>query len=125
LALHLELADLLSAGLIVAQPKPADCNKGRAPEKVEGQVVRVDAVAGIVTVREKDGTVHEFQAPKETLQNLKAGDQIEAPSWRRSSEGSESAVVAQRASVLRRTVASLRLSRPGWRRVPRPGPCSG
>jgi hypothetical protein len=71
-------AALLSAGLVWAQPKPADCNKGRVPENVAGQVVRVDLAAGIVTVREKDGTTHEFQAPKETLQSLKPGDQIEA-----------------------------------------------
>ena len=69
---------LLSAGLICAQPKPADCDKARVPEKVEGQVVRVDVTAGIVTVREKDGTTHEFHASKETLESLKAGDQIEA-----------------------------------------------
>jgi 3-isopropylmalate dehydratase small subunit len=70
---------VLGAGLAGAQPKTTtDCNKGRVPEKVEGQVVRVDLSAGIVTVREKDGTIHEFQAPKETLQTLKAGDQIEA-----------------------------------------------
>ena len=68
----------LTAGLVLAQPKPADCVKGRAPEKVEGQIVRVDVEAGKVTVREKDGTTHEFQASKETLQNLKPGDQIEA-----------------------------------------------
>lgn len=68
---------VLSAGLLCAQPKPANCDKARVPEKVEGQVLRVDMTAGIVTVRAKDGTTHEFQASKETLQDLKAGDQIE------------------------------------------------
>jgi hypothetical protein len=31
-----------------------------------------------VTVREKDGTTHEFQANAETLKDMKPGDQIEA-----------------------------------------------
>jgi hypothetical protein len=68
---------LLSAGLAVAQPKTSDCNKGKVPEKVEGKVTRVDLAAGIVAVKEKDGTTHEFQASKETLQTLKPGDDIE------------------------------------------------
>ena len=45
---------------------------------MEGQVVNVDPNAGKVMVREKDGTTHEFQASKETLQTVKAGDQLEA-----------------------------------------------
>lgn len=49
-----------------------------APQKVEGQVVKVDLAQNKVTVREADGTVHEFQASRETLQDLKAGDRIEA-----------------------------------------------
>jgi aconitase B len=48
------------------------------PRKVEGQVVKVDLAQGKLTVRETDGTVHEFQATKETLADLKAGDRVEA-----------------------------------------------
>jgi hypothetical protein len=33
---------------------------------------------GRVTVRESDGTLREFQASKETLQNVKGGDRLEA-----------------------------------------------
>ena len=33
---------------------------------------------GKLTVRATDGTTHEFQASKETLQDFKAGDRIEA-----------------------------------------------
>jgi hypothetical protein len=69
---------LITAGLAFGQGKPADCAQGRAPEKVEGQVVSVDVNAGKVTVREKDGTTHVLQGSKETLQNMKPGDQIEA-----------------------------------------------
>jgi Cu/Ag efflux protein CusF len=71
------MASLLVSGVTFAQTKPADC-KGRAPEKVEGQVVKVDSAGGKVTVRENDGSTHEFQASKETLQDLKPGDRIEA-----------------------------------------------
>ena len=68
----------LAVGLAAGQPKSTDCDKTRAPEKVEGQVVRVDLNAGRVTVKEKNGTTHEFQASREMLQNMKPGDQIEA-----------------------------------------------
>ena len=64
------------AGHVGAQNKP-DCPKGAA-ERVEGQVTKVDAAQGKVTVREADGTTHEFQASKETLQDMKVGDKIAA-----------------------------------------------
>jgi hypothetical protein len=41
-------------------------------------VVRVDAKGGKVAVSAADGKTHEFQASKETLQDLKVGDKIEA-----------------------------------------------
>jgi len=69
----------LTGGLAFGQSKPADCkNRASAPERVEGQVVNVDPAAGKVTIREKNGSTHEFQANKETLQDMKPGDQIEA-----------------------------------------------
>ena len=64
------------AGYVNAQNKP-DCPKGAA-ERVEGQVVKVDTAQGKVTVRGADGTTHEFQASKETLQDMKVGDKIAA-----------------------------------------------
>ena len=63
------------AGHVQAQNKP-DCPKGVAD--IEGQVVKVDAAQGKVTVRGADGTTHEFQASKETLQDMKVGDKIAA-----------------------------------------------
>jgi aconitase B len=71
---------MLWVGPAFAQGKPACDAQGRVmtPHKVEGQVVKVDLAQNKVTVRETDGTVHEFQASKETLQDLKAGDRIEA-----------------------------------------------
>jgi hypothetical protein len=68
----------LATGLAFGQPK-ADCkDRAQTPEKVEGQVVAVDQSAGRVTIREKNGSTHEFQANKETLQDMKPGDKIEA-----------------------------------------------
>jgi aconitase B len=50
----------------------------KTPETVAGQVTKVDAAQGKVTVRQSDGTVHEFQASPETLKDLKVGGRIEA-----------------------------------------------
>ena len=66
---------LLSAGLASGQQPKADC---RAPEKVEGQVIRVDPKTDKVVIRDSSGTTHEFQSNKETTKDLKAGDRIEA-----------------------------------------------
>jgi len=67
-----------AATLAQAQGKPADCPKAGAVEKVEGQVLKVDPNQGMLTVRVADGTTHEFQASKETLQDMKVGDKISA-----------------------------------------------
>jgi hypothetical protein len=69
----------LATGLAFGQPK-AECKNNRAqtPEKVEGQVMAVDQNDGRIIVREKNGTTHEFQANRQTLQDMKPGDQIEA-----------------------------------------------
>jgi hypothetical protein len=69
---------LLSATLAFGQqPKAADCAKN-TPQKVEGEVVRVDPGTNKVTIREKTGTTHEFQASAETAKTMKPGDKIEA-----------------------------------------------
>lgn len=68
---------LLSTGLALAQQPKPDCKAG-APAKVEGQVVRVDPATNKVTVREKNGSTHEFQANQDTVKDMKPGDQIEA-----------------------------------------------
>jgi hypothetical protein len=45
---------------------------------VEGQVTQVDMYQGKLTVRAGDGTMHEFQAAKETIGGYKVGDPIKA-----------------------------------------------
>jgi Cu/Ag efflux protein CusF len=49
-----------------------------AKEKVAGEVVKVDQAEGRVTIKEADGKAYEFRAHKDTLQNLKVGDRLEA-----------------------------------------------
>jgi len=70
----------LLAGTVLAQSQSSACEqaKARTPQKLEGQVVKVDVDRGKLTVRSGDGTTHEFQADKETLQGYKVGDRIEA-----------------------------------------------
>ena len=69
---------VLWSGAAWVQTALAACDPGRIPPQIEGQVVKVDAAQGKVTVRTTDGTMHEFQASQETLQDSKAGDQIKA-----------------------------------------------
>ncbi len=83
------VAALLAGGPALAQNKKANCQpsasargdaagpKAKAPEKIDGQVVKVDHANGMITVRNKDGTMHEFKGDAETLKEYKAGDSIE------------------------------------------------
>ena len=50
---------------------------GKAPQKIEGQVTKVDPKSGMLTVKRPDGTTHEFKGSAETLRDYKKGDQIE------------------------------------------------
>ena len=68
----------LWSGIALAAVKSTNCDPVRFPPTVEGQVVKVNMEEGKVTMRTSDGTVHEFQASKETLQDLKVGDRIAA-----------------------------------------------
>lgn len=79
-ATGLALTLVLGAGSAFGQAKPACDPQGRVmtPQKVEGQVVKVDAAQNKLTVRQADGTVHEFQASAEAIQGFKVGDRIEA-----------------------------------------------
>jgi hypothetical protein len=69
---------MLSGGMAFGQDKPADCNKANRPAMVEGQVTQVDMNQGKLTLRAGDGTMHEFQAAKETIGGYKVGDPIKA-----------------------------------------------
>jgi hypothetical protein len=66
------------APAIAQQPAPATPPECKAPAKVDGQVTSVDPAAGKVTIKDKDGTTHEFKTSPETARTMKAGDRIDA-----------------------------------------------
>jgi hypothetical protein len=83
-------AALVAGGAALAQDKPkANCQpsasargdasapKMKAPERIDGQVVKVDPTKGMITVRNKDGSMHEFKGDADTLREYKQGDHIE------------------------------------------------
>jgi hypothetical protein len=78
LSAGLAVGGMLWTGIAVAEGKPTGCDKASTPERLEGQVVKIDLEQGKVTVRATGGTTHEFQASNETLQGYKLGDRIEA-----------------------------------------------
>jgi Cu/Ag efflux protein CusF len=71
---------VLWSGIALGQANKPGCDaaKAGAPQKVEGQVVNVDANQGKVTVKTGDGKTQEFQASPETIRDFKVGDKIEA-----------------------------------------------
>jgi hypothetical protein len=74
----------VAAGLVLwtaaafAQATPPAAPPGGTPERVEGQVVKIDHESKKVTVRGSGGQTYEFQASDETLKDLKVGDRIQA-----------------------------------------------
>jgi hypothetical protein len=69
---------LLWSGTALGQATNPPTGQARTPQTVDGQVIKIDRGQGRVTIRAADGSTHEFQASKETLQDLKEGDRIEA-----------------------------------------------
>ena len=71
---------VLWTGTALGQAPPACDPQGKmkTPERVEGEVTKIDAAHGRVTVRQPDGTVHEFQGSAETLRDLKVGARVGA-----------------------------------------------
>ena len=55
----------------------ASAPKAKAPEKIDGQVIKVDRKAGMITVRNNDGTIHEFKGDDQTLREYKKGDKVQ------------------------------------------------
>ena len=76
LAAGLAVGIMLWSGAASGQGQASKCP--RTPEKLEGQVVSINLEQGKVTVRGSDGMTHEFQASRETLQEYKVGDRLEA-----------------------------------------------
>jgi hypothetical protein len=74
---------VLGTGVAIGRSKPACDPVGTmmAPDKPEGQVVKMEPGRSRFSVRESDGLIHEFQASPETLRDLKVGDRIEVKLW--------------------------------------------
>lgn len=60
-----------------ASPGASGGKVGKAPQKIEGQVTKVDQKNGTLTVKGPDGNSHEFKGSAETLRDYKKGDKIE------------------------------------------------
>jgi hypothetical protein len=71
---------MLWTGAALAQGKPPCDQQGKVktPERVAGEVTSIDKARGIVTVREADGTIHEFQASADTLRDVTVGGRVNA-----------------------------------------------
>lgn len=78
LSAGLAAAIMLWSGIALAQGTPTECGKKGAPEKIEGEVVTIDADKGKLTLRAADGSTHDFEASQETLQDYKVGDHVAA-----------------------------------------------
>jgi len=61
-----------------AQPSASVGAKSSAPQRIEGEITKVDQASGMVTLRASDGTMHEFHAHPEDLSTFKVGDHLEA-----------------------------------------------
>lgn len=55
----------------------AAAEQAQASDTVAGEVTKIDLERSRVTIRSKDGGVHEFEASPETLKDLKVGDYLE------------------------------------------------
>jgi hypothetical protein len=84
----LAAAAMLIVGPAFAQGTKAQCQPSasagsgtakatKAPEKIEGEVTKVDQKSGTLTVKRPDGTTHEFKGSAETVREYKKGDRIE------------------------------------------------
>jgi Cu/Ag efflux protein CusF len=69
---------LAAAAMLCVQGTVGAEDKRNNPEAVAGKVTKVDPGRNRVTMRDGDGTEREFEASKETIQDLKVGDRIEA-----------------------------------------------
>jgi hypothetical protein len=80
LSAGLTMGLMLWTGAALAQGKPPCDQHGKVktPERVAGEVTSVDTARGTVSVREADGTTHEFQASADTLRDVKVGGRVDA-----------------------------------------------
>jgi Cu/Ag efflux protein CusF len=66
------------ASIALAEEQKPSAAAAKSADVVEGEVIKIDPVTGRVTIRGADGSVHEFEAGKDTLDDPKVGERIEA-----------------------------------------------
>lgn len=66
------LAFGVSQSALAAEPPP------KGADTVSGEVTKIDPENSRVTVHSSDGSIHVFEASKETLDELEVGDHIAA-----------------------------------------------
>lgn len=71
------IASAAVASVAVAEDA-ANCASADKPAQLDAKVEKIDAANGKITVRDSNGTVHEFEASAETIQDYKVGDTIKA-----------------------------------------------
>jgi hypothetical protein len=59
------------------QPSASPGSTTKAPEKIEGEVTKIDPKTGTLTVKGQDGKTHEFRGSQDTVKEYKRGDKIE------------------------------------------------
>jgi hypothetical protein len=65
-----------AAFIITSHAALAECEKPGTPQKIEGQVSKVDAAQGKITVKDSNGKTHVFDASADAVQKYKNGDPI-------------------------------------------------
>jgi hypothetical protein len=80
LSAGLTLGLMLWTGAALAQGRPPCDQQGKVktPETAAGEVTSIDRARETVTVRGADGTMHEFQASADTLQDVTVGGRLNA-----------------------------------------------
>jgi hypothetical protein len=80
LSAGLTMGLMLWTSVALAQGAPPCDPQGKVktPAMVAGEVTRIDAARGTLTVREADGTMHEFQASADTLRDVTVGGRVNA-----------------------------------------------
>jgi hypothetical protein len=73
------LVGLCATGVAAQQSsQQRQCQPAGAPHKVDGTIIAMDRTGGRISIRDKGGATHEFEASQETVKDLKVGDNIEA-----------------------------------------------
>jgi Cu/Ag efflux protein CusF len=71
-------ATTLAFGLAQGASAADPISEPKGPDTVSGEVTKIDPENSRVTVHSSDGSIHVFEASKQTLDELEVGDHIAA-----------------------------------------------